>query len=101
MKNSLLKWTTAGAFASVAFCANGIAQTSDALLDKLVQKGILTSKEAEDLRVESKKDFDKNYRKETNMPEWVNSLRFTGEFRIAAGPREFRLLHFALNDDLL
>ena|SRR2546422_7819442 len=81
MKNKKIKWTTAGALASVAFCANAAAQSSDALLDKLVQKGILTSKEAEELRTESQKSFDKNYRKEANMPDWVNSLKFTGDFR--------------------
>src|SRR5438094_6060564 len=81
MKNQDLKWTTTAIVASVAFCANAIAQSSDALLDKLVQKGILTSKEADELRAESPKDFDKNYRKETGMPDWVKSLRFTGDFR--------------------
>jgi hypothetical protein len=75
------KWTAAGMIASVAFCAGAAAQSPDALLDKLVQKGILTTKEADDLRTESKKDFDKNYRRQTGMPEWVNSLKFTGDFR--------------------
>ena len=76
-----MKWTTAGALASVAFCANAAAQSSDALLDKLVQKGILTAQEAKDLREDAKKDFDKNYRKETSMPEWVTGLKFNGDFR--------------------
>src|SRR5256885_9547365 len=81
MKNKTITWTTTGALASVAFCANAAAQSSDALLDKLVQKGILTAQEAKGLREDAKKDFDKNHRRETSLPEWVNSLRFTGDFR--------------------
>jgi hypothetical protein len=81
MKNRKTKWTTAGALASVVFCANTVAQSSDPLLDKLVQKGILTTEEAKDLREEAKGDFDKNYRKETAMPDWVNSFKFGGDFR--------------------
>src|SRR5205809_6945883 len=73
MKNKKIKWTTAGTVASVAFCAGVAAQSSDALLDKLVQKGVLTAEEAKELRNETKKDFDKNYRKETSMPDWVTS----------------------------
>ncbi len=79
MKNKKIKWTTT--VASVALCANAAAQSSDALLDKLVQKGILSAQEAKDLRDDAKKDFDKNYRKQTSMPDWVTSLRFTGDFR--------------------
>jgi hypothetical protein len=81
MNNKNVKWVAAGAVASVAFCANAVAQSSDALLDKLVQKGILTADEAKGLRDESKKDFDKNYRKQTSMPDWVTGLKFTGDFR--------------------
>jgi len=81
MKNKKMKWTTAGALAAVALCAGAAAQSSDALLDKLVQKGILSAREAKDLREDAKKDFDKNYRKETSMPEWVTGLKFNGDFR--------------------
>src|SRR5437879_2596452 len=81
MKNKKMKWTTAGALAAVALCAGAAAQSSDALLDKLVQKGILSAQEAKDLREDAKKDFDKSYRRQTNMPDWVTSLRFTGDFR--------------------
>ena len=81
MKGKKIKWTTAGTVASVALCANTVGQSSDALLDKLVQKGVLTAEEAKELRNETKNDFDKNYRKQTRMPDWVTSLRFTGDFR--------------------
>lgn len=81
MKNSKSKWTAVGALASAAFCANAVGQSSDALLDKLVQKGILSAQEAKDLREDAQKDFDRNYRRETSMPKWVNSLKFGGDFR--------------------
>jgi len=81
MKNKKIKWTAAGVLASVAFGTSAIAQSSDALLDKLVQKGILSAQEAKDLREDAKKDFDKNYHRVTSMPDWVTSLRFTGDFR--------------------
>src|SRR5438046_10292262 len=75
MKNNKLKWTTVGALASVAFCANAAAQSSDALLDKLVQKGILTADEAKDLRNETKKEFDKSYAAKSGLSAWVSSDR--------------------------
>ena len=81
MKNQDLKWTTTAIVASVAFCANAIAQSSDALLDKLVQKGILTADEAKDLRNETKKEFDKSYAAKSGLSAWVSSLKFNGDFR--------------------
>ena len=78
-------------FARVAFAAcvwitlNGItpapAQSVDALLDKLVEKGILSAKEAGDLRTESDKGFAKAFTAKTGMPDWVSALKFTGDFR--------------------
>lgn len=58
------------------------AQSSDALIDKLVDKGILTVKEGNDLRAETDKDFAKAYAVKSGMPEWVNSLKFNGELRL-------------------
>jgi hypothetical protein len=57
------------------------AQSSDALIDKLVDKGILTAKEAKDLREESDKDFAKAYQSKSGMSDWVTSLKFNGDFR--------------------
>jgi len=57
------------------------AQSSDALLDKLVEKGILTVKEANDLREEADKDFTKAYAVKSGMPEWVTALKINGDFR--------------------
>ena len=43
------------------------AQSVDALLDKLVDKGILTVKEANELKAESDKDFTKAYQVKSGM----------------------------------
>ena len=71
-----------GVLASASFLSPTQAQSSDALLNKLVEKGILTTKEANDLREESQKDSAKSYRKATGMPDWVSSLRFHGDLRL-------------------
>ena len=81
MKNKKIKWTAAGALASVAFGTGAMAQSSDALLDKLVEKGILTTKEANELKEETDKGFTTAYQVKSGMPDWVTSLRFTGDFR--------------------
>jgi hypothetical protein len=63
------------------YCINGSAQSVDSLLDKLVDKGVLSVKEAQDLREESDKDFTKAYSAKSGMPEWVSALKLNGDFR--------------------
>jgi hypothetical protein len=60
---------------------NAQAQSADALIDKLVDKGILTVKEAKDLREETDKGFTSAYQAKSGMPDWVTALRFNGDFR--------------------
>jgi hypothetical protein len=60
---------------------NAQAQSSDALLDKLVDKGIITVKEADDLRHQSDKDFAKAYAAKSGMPDWVTALKINGDMR--------------------
>ncbi len=81
MKNKKIKWTAAGVLASVAFGTSAIAQSSDALLDKLVEKGILTTKEANELKDETDKGFTTAYQVKSGMPDWVTALKFNGDFR--------------------
>ena len=57
------------------------AQSTDALLDKLVDKGIITVDEANELRDQSDKDFNSAYQVRSGMPDWVTSLRIGGDFR--------------------
>jgi hypothetical protein len=66
---------------ALAFAASARAQTSDALIDKLVDKGILTAKEAKELREEADSGFNKAFAAKTGLPDWVTSLKFSGDFR--------------------
>jgi len=75
------KLVTAGFFATLACSATVMGQSSDALLKKLVDKGILTTKEAEDLQHDSKNEAKKNWVQGAGMPDWVSSVRLYGDFR--------------------
>lgn len=70
-----------GVMVAMAFATRTHAQTQDALLDKLVSKGILTQDEAKDLREEADEGFKKSYQAKSGMPDWVTSLRLNGDFR--------------------
>jgi hypothetical protein len=71
----------AGATALMSLAPQVHAQSSDALIDKLVDKGILTTKEAQDLRDESDQDFTTAFQAKTGMPDWVSGYKFYGDFR--------------------
>src|SRR5271154_320355 len=71
----------AGATALMALAGQTHAQSSDALIDKLVDKGILTSKEAQELREESDQDFTTAFQAKTGMPDWVSGYKLSGDFR--------------------
>ena len=86
MKINKTKKTTklalfAGAAALAALTPQAHAQSSDALIDKLVDKGILTSDEAKDLRVQSDNDFRTALAAKSGMPDWVTSYKVYGDFR--------------------
>jgi hypothetical protein len=82
----------AGAAASALFGINAQAQSSDALLDKLVDKGVLSVKEANELREEMDAGFRKSYQVKSGMPDWVTSFKVNGDFRA-------RYEHFASQND--
>jgi hypothetical protein len=71
----------AGVTALAALAPNVHAQSSDALIDKLLQKGILSADEAKDLREESDKDFKTAFQAKTGMPDWVTGYKISGDFR--------------------
>ena len=71
----------AGATALMALTHQSHAQSSDALLDKLVDKGILTTKEAQDLRTEADQNFTTAFQAKTGMPDWVTNYKLSGDFR--------------------
>ena len=57
------------------------AQSADALLDKLVDKGVLSVKEANELRDEADTGFRKAYQVKSGMPDWVTAMKINGDFR--------------------
>jgi len=84
MKRTKLQWSSIalGAVASAACVTTGQAQSVDSLLDKLVDKGVLTTKEAQELREEADKDFTRAYASKSGMPEWVTALKINGDVRL-------------------
>lgn len=83
MKPTILKPAAlaAGVVATTLAAVNTQAQSADALLNKLVDKGILTAKEADELKHESDQNFRKAYQIKSGMPDWVTSLKLNGDFR--------------------
>jgi len=81
----LTKLTQVTVAAGILAMQSGIhpaaAQSSDALLNKLVEKGILTAKEASDLKKEGKKNSPKDFAAKLGAPEWVERIKFGGDFR--------------------
>ncbi|HZL78433.1 MAG TPA: putative porin [Candidatus Limnocylindrales bacterium] len=71
----------AGATALASLATQARAQSSDALIDKLVEKGVLTVNEAKDLRDEADKDFKTAFQAKTGMPDWVSGYKFSGDVR--------------------
>ncbi|MBU6401264.1 MAG: putative porin [Verrucomicrobia bacterium] len=71
-----------GALASAALGTTAHAQSQDALLQKLVQKGILTQQEAENLRAEPTNAAPKSFlAKMAPLPDWITSFGIYGDMR--------------------
>jgi len=88
MKTKTAATTALLASASVlmTLSTQAFAQTSvDALLNKLEQKGILTVEEAKALKAENAADaaadFNKSFTAKMGTADWINSYKFTGDFR--------------------
>ncbi len=71
----------AGLAATALAGTEAAAQSADALLNKLVDKGVLTAKEANDLKTETDKGFQKSYQVRSGMLDWVTALKLNGDFR--------------------
>lgn len=61
--------------------AGAWAQSADALIDKLVEKGILSMKEATELREETDENFKQAHSMRDLMPAWVQSMKIEGDLR--------------------
>ena len=81
MQNKALKLNLPALGIAALTVANAGAQSADAIIDKLVDKGILTVDEANELRDEADKGFNSAYQVKSGLPDWVTSLRIGGDFR--------------------
>lgn len=83
MKHGKITWVSlaAGALAACACAPSAQAQSADAVIDKLVAKGVLTEEEGKELREESDKNFTTAYQVKSGMPDWVTSLKLNGDVR--------------------
>src|SRR5438876_9421944 len=80
-KTQIYKAIGVGIVGWALVCGKAQSQSADALIDKLVEKGILTVKEANELREETEKNFNHAYSVKSGMPDWVSALKFNGDFR--------------------
>ena len=70
MKRTILRKITLAVGATAALAAvSAPAQSVDALLDVMVNKGLITVKEANDLREKSDQDFSTAFASKTGMPD--------------------------------
>lgn len=79
--NAMKLTLCAGVLTMASLVSQGHAQSADALIDKLVEKGILTVNEASDLRDQADKDFKTAFQAKTGMPDWVTGYKFSGDLR--------------------
>jgi hypothetical protein len=83
MKNRTLKTAQLlGAATMLAGATHASAQSADAIVNKLLQKGILTQQEADELRKESDKDFAKSFAAKSGSPAWTKNVTFSGDLRL-------------------
>ena len=72
------------ALAIAALVLQAHAQSNNSLIDVLEQKGILTEKEAADLRTETATNFTQNFNQafasKTGMAGWITGYKFYGDF---------------------
>jgi hypothetical protein len=63
---------------------SGYAGEIDILLQKLVEKGVLTAGEAQEIKTETKEEMRKEIAqaKYDLLPEWVQRVKFKGDFRL-------------------
>ena len=80
-KTILNRALASGTLITALVAGKAQAQSQDALLDKLVSKGVLTQQEAKDLRTDADDGFKKAYSAKSGMPDWVTSLKLNGDLR--------------------
>lgn len=67
--------------AAASLTRSAPAQSADALIDKLVEKGVLTVSEAKELRAEADQGCTRAYAIKSGLPSWVTALKLKGDLR--------------------
>ena len=79
-KYQIAKSMAAAVLIAASWHASG--QSADAIVNKLVQKGVLTQQEADDLRKDADNDFAKSFAARSGMPAWTKNVTFSGDLRL-------------------
>lgn len=74
-----------------ALCWGGQAQGSDAILDLLVRKGLITDKEAAELKKEADADLARtiNRAEKTKIAKWIDEMKWSSDLRLRGEYFEF------------
>lgn len=83
MKKQLVVTLLAGIMA-LCFGARAVqAGEIDILLDKLVEKGVLSGAEAQQVKIETKEEMKKEIAaaKSETLPKWIQTMKLKGDFR--------------------
>jgi len=75
-------FTFAAALALAAGATNGRAQNADALVDALVKKGVLSSKEAQEIRTDMQKDAGASSAEKIKLSNSITELKLYGDLRL-------------------
>jgi len=87
-RNAMKKFLIIALAAGICTLAAGVkashAGEIDLLLQKLVEKGVLTGPEAQQIRVETQESIKKEIAegKYANMPSWVQTIKMKGDLRV-------------------
>jgi len=87
MNQKCTTWATLAAsiFVGGVMATDAQGQTSDALLNTLIKKGIISEQEAKEIKTEASKETAKQvgqtFSEKTGMPSWITSYRLYGDFR--------------------
>jgi polyhydroxyalkanoate synthesis regulator phasin len=75
-----------GISTALAWGGAASAQTGDALLNKLVDKGVLTQREANQLREDMDKEAAQTVEKynKTKVASWIDQMKWSGDLRLRA-----------------
>lgn len=71
-----------GIVSFLLFSVSSFASDVDLLIQKLVEKGILTSGEAQTILVETQEEARKEEAKEREVPKWLDTMKFSGDARL-------------------